>query len=306
MSSPRQPQLWDIVAEEWPTTPHEYEIETAEQLEKLLKELKITEGATVLEVAAGTGYVSAYLAGKGYKTTVTDFSEGMVKKAKEYYEKNGLEGNFTVLDMFKMSKETVGMHDVVFIMHVFDHYDGWEVLQVLEKMKGISQKYVIVLSQNPKCNPYLLFHRAAMGKGEWRWGLSVLRNSLKELAQLAGLEVIDERFFAANSLSKWMANYVSPETGELYADSIDLGLIPDDQKHFRVMVAKESKKEFSAEEKVALLETAFRLEQEALRKTYYFDTNALKSKIEQLRAEVKTKSDTIRDLESKLLTSANK
>jgi len=288
MSSPREPGIWDIVAEEWAKAPQDYEIESAQQLEKLLNELKVPDGAKILELAAGTGFPSSYLASKGYKTTVTDFSENMIKKAKEYYERAGLQGDFQVLDMFKISKETVGTYDVVFIQHVFDHYDGWEVIQVLEKMKEIA-RYVIVLSQNPKCMPYLLFHRAMVGRGEWRWGLSILRYGVKDLAELAGLEVIKETYFSATTLSKWMAQTVSPETGELYADSLAHNLIPEDQRHFRVLVGKAREKEITPVEENRILRSAFRSELDALRNTYYLDTTALKKLSTKLQEELKSK-----------------
>jgi tetratricopeptide (TPR) repeat protein len=284
--NPQQPKLWNETVQEYPTTPEPYMLEIGEEFDKLLKDFNIPLGASLLELAGGVGHLSGYLASKGYKTTLTDFSEEMIKKAKEYYERNELKGDFLLLDMFKLSKEAVGSHDVVFILRVFDHYDGWQVLQVLENMAKIATKLVVVLAQNPACIPYLLWHRAAFRRGEFKWGLSILRDSLKDLAELAGLEVIEERFFC-KTVCKIFTDYVNQEKDDL---SLQLGAYDttsEDQKHLKVLVARPRKGEIGLEERAFLLQKVLKVELEALRKNYYLDTSALKERIAKLEDETR-------------------
>lgn len=273
---------------------HEYEREISEQLERLFVELKLPNDAKILEIASGIGFLSPHLAKKGFRTTIICSSENMIKKAREYHEKVGSQGNLQVLDTFKISKETVGMHDVVFIMKILDHYDGGEVVQLLKMTKDLAN-YVIVLSQNPKCMPCWMYNRLAkeMDNSE----LTIMRESLSYLAKLAGLETINETFFSATSLSQWMADMVSPEIGELYADNRAQNLIAGDQQHFTGLVGKARTNEIELQEKIELYRNAFESEATALHKAYYTDIQALRKKISELENELVTKSNTIKQLE---------
>ena len=187
-------QLWDNVAETYSETANTAEIKLGEEIEQLLLGLEIEPSASLLEVGCGSGHLSGYLAGKGYQTTLIDFSKVALEKAKKHYEQNNLTGNFINADMFDLSADLVEPHDVVWNSGVLEHFDAWKVIDVLKRMGQVARKYVVILVPNAKSIPYLLFRRQAMEKGEWIWGRELLRDSMKHLAEAAGLEVIEEQY----------------------------------------------------------------------------------------------------------------
>ena len=280
---PQEPDFRDKDASAWSSTPFEYEVEVAQQLEKLLKKFEITEESKVLEIACGVGHGSAYLASKGFKTTLLDFNEAVIERAKEYYKRRHLDGDFIVLDMFNISEESVGLHDVVWISRVLDRFDGWQIAQALERMGNVAEKLVVVISQNPDYLPYLQFRKMAHEKGWWKWGLSILRKSMKDLAELAGLEVIEERFFSAEGLSQNWMSYINAVISGSFMESSKVR--HDNKKPLRVLIARPRKKQILPKENMRIYDRVLRTELEAMRNTYNLDTSALKENLPDLLQE---------------------
>jgi len=288
--------LWDKIAESYVTTSvEENEVELAKEIEKIFKDYDIPIGAKLLEAGCGSGHLSGYLASKGYKTTLLDFSKVALEKAKEYYDERKLNGDFLLSDIFNLSEKSVGFYDVVWNSGVLEHFDGLQIIETLQKMTTITKNLVVILVPNPKCAPYMLFRKKAMERGQWTWGLEILRTSLKDLAEFAGLDVVEERPMGGN-FCKSFIDYVNQEHQEQstikYSHDTD-----STQKYLVALIAKPTKKVLALQDKADLFKNIFRKELEALRKTYQFDTSAMATGLDQTKILQTQKSETILELQ---------
>ena len=297
-------QLWDSVAETYSETANTAEIKLGQEIEQLFLGLEIEPGASLLEVGCGSGHLSGYLAGKGFQTTLIDFSKVALEKAKKHYEQNNLVGNFIHADMFDLSTNMVEPHDVVWNSGVLEHFDAWKVIDVLNKMRQVAKKYVLILVPNAKSVPYLLFRRKAMENGEWIWGRELLRDSMKHLAEAAGLEVIEEQYIG-NHFSYDQFNYVNSEVGAKY-QSIDPKLFSDKQNYLIALIAKPKIDHISANSE-DIFKNVIKIESDVERNTYSFDYSASNSAIKLYLKQISELSSNINDLnnESSLLNNLN-
>ena len=122
-------ETYNKIAKEWGED-HEKDtwwIEGANAfLSSLLKE------ATILDVGCGVGQKTEYIKEKGFsRVEGIDFSEGMVKEAKEKYP----EINFEVVDVYDLDKYPKTF-DGIFCQAVLLHIPKNRVVEVLEKMKS--------------------------------------------------------------------------------------------------------------------------------------------------------------------------
>ena len=285
----QSPQLWDNVAETYSETANNVEIKLGQEIEQLLLGLGIEPDASLLEVGCGSGHLSGYLAGKGFQTTLIDFSKVALEKAKKHYEQNNLAGNFVNVDMFDLSEDLVEPHDVVWNSGVLEHFDAWNVIDALKRMGQVARKYVVILVPNAKSIPYLLFRQQAMEKGEWIWGRELLRDSMKHLAEAADLEVIEEQYVGKH-FSYDQFNYVNSGLGTKYQD-IDQQLLPKEQNYLIALIARPKNKDITSNyEKV--ISNVLRKESKIETDTYYFDFYSFNSH----REKKDTKIDELQNL----------
>lgn len=272
----QQPSLWDDVASQYSDEPDEGESEIASELESLLAKLGV-QGGSLLEAGCGSGHISSHLASSGYKTTLLDFSEVAIKKARQLYERKNLEGNFVHSDLFEISAHSVDSHDVVWNSGVLEHFDGWQVIEAMQKMASVAKKFVIILVPNPKSRPYMDFRRKALEAGVWQWGLEILREDLEDLALLSGLEIVEQRFVGQTHL-KYFDEFAAP------AKKADGGHkdVADDQKYLKIVVARPAQAESGQESRADLLLKVLKNDSAVLRQTYYHDATILMDRLRSL------------------------
>lgn len=268
----QQPSLWDGVAEQYSGEPDRGETEIASELESLLAGLGVKGGSTLLEAGCGSGHISSHLASRGYGTTLLDFSKVALKKARQLYKKNGLGGEFVHSDLFEISPQSVGTHDVVWNSGVLEHFDGWQIVGAMQKMASVAARFVIILVPNPKSLAYLDFRRKALEEGSWQWGLEILRENMEDLALLSGLEIVEQRFVGQTHLKYFEEFTDAKKTG---------GAVPEDQKYLKMVVARPVQSGLDAESKAALLLKILKNDSAVLRQTYYNDVTIL---MERLRS----------------------
>jgi len=101
---------------------------------KLLEYLK---SGKILDLGAGDGRNSIFLAGRGFEVTAIDTSTAAIEKLEKYARENSLKIKAVVGDIrnFDFQKQ-----DAILAILVFHHLSPKEVLKVVEKMKAATQK----------------------------------------------------------------------------------------------------------------------------------------------------------------------
>ncbi|MCI4433275.1 MAG: methyltransferase domain-containing protein, partial [Nitrosopumilus sp.] len=291
----QKPSLWDDIAKNYTDTPDEGEIEIAIDIEGVLHKNGIFANSSLLEAGCGSGHISAFLANKGYETTLLDFSEIALNKAKQVYEKNKLVGRFIKSDLFDISPESVGYHDVVWNSGVLEHFDGWQIIQSMQKMANVAKKFVIILVPNPKSSSYMGFRKKTLENGDWKWGLEILRDNLKDLATVSGLEIVEEHYLGTSHI-KYFEKFLT----ENAKDDKELANIPANQRYLKLIIARPVSQKLDLEKKLHLLLNILKVDSSALRQTYYSDVSILMEKLSFLKNDLTLEKQTVSTLKNDL------
>ena len=291
----QKPSLWDDIAKNYTDTPDEGEIEIAMDIEGVLHKNGIFANSSLLEAGCGSGHISAFLANKGYETTLLDFSEIALNKAKQVYEKNKLVGRFIKSDLFDISPESVGYHDVVWNSGVLEHFDGWQIIQSMQKMANVAKKFVIILVPNPKSSSYMGFRKKTLENGDWKWGLEILRDNLKDLATVSGLEIVEEHYLGTSHI-KYFEKFLT----ENAKDDKELANIPANQRYLKLIIARPVSQKLDLEKKLHLLLNILKVDSSALRQTYYSDVSILMEKLSFLKNDLTLEKQTVSTLKNDL------
>jgi len=90
---------------------------------KIFEEIAL--GKKILECGCGSAILSRYMAERGYNCTMLDYSENSLKKAKKTFDIKGLNGEFLVGDINKLSVKE-GSFDIVFSGGVLEFFNELE------------------------------------------------------------------------------------------------------------------------------------------------------------------------------------
>lgn len=91
----------------------------------------LTKGASILDAGCAGGYKVKYMTDKGFNVEGIDFSESMIKEAKDRFP----DLNFEVFDIYNLDKYPKTF-DAIFSQAVLLHIPKKRILEVLEKMKS--------------------------------------------------------------------------------------------------------------------------------------------------------------------------
>lgn len=91
----------------------------------------LPKGVKVLDLGCGSGYKTKYIKGKGFDVEGVDFSEGMIKIAKEKFP----DIDFEVFDLYDFDKFYKNF-DAIFCQAVLLHIPKKDVFDILEKIKS--------------------------------------------------------------------------------------------------------------------------------------------------------------------------
>jgi 2-polyprenyl-3-methyl-5-hydroxy-6-metoxy-1,4-benzoquinol methylase len=122
-------ETYNKIARDW-FNDHDTDDWWVEGIEKVISLL--SPGTEILDIGCGAGQKTRYLHKHGFKVTGADFSEEMIKIAREQLP--GAE--FRVLDLYEV--DTIGKQfDCVFAQAVFLHIPKKDVLEIFKKIKTI-------------------------------------------------------------------------------------------------------------------------------------------------------------------------
>jgi len=118
---------YNKIAKDW-VTDHKGDSWWIEGTDKFLSLLP--KGATVLDVGCAGGDKTKYVNDKGFKAEGIDFSENMIREAKQNYP----EINFEVFDVYNIDKYPKTF-DAIYTQAVLLHIPKKRIIEVLEKIK---------------------------------------------------------------------------------------------------------------------------------------------------------------------------
>jgi len=147
----------------------------------------VGSNAHIVDIPCGTGRFFEIFS-KAAKLTMIDYSESMLKVAKERHEipenVTMLQGDIASLPLSDNSA------DLCFCMRFFHHLDNDKItLKVLKELSRISRKYVAISFYNRNCLRY--YRKKLRGKKIRAYYFSF--SHIVELAKQAGLEVIEKQ-----------------------------------------------------------------------------------------------------------------
>ncbi|HVV15209.1 MAG TPA: class I SAM-dependent methyltransferase [Candidatus Paceibacterota bacterium] len=146
--------------------------------------------AKVLDIGCGAGHKSAYFAGKGFEVVGGDFSEEMIKIAREQVP--GAE--FKVLDLYELDTLTEKF-DCVFAQAVFLHIPKKDVLGIFRKVKEILREgglfYIAVKEAREGSPDEAVLTENGYGYEYQRFFSYFSAAEIHEYLSEAGFEVVD-------------------------------------------------------------------------------------------------------------------
>ena len=203
------PQLWDEV---WKDTTSKQEDVFAlareengirwPRIERIVsQEFGSFDNLKVIEIGAGAGTNAALMAKRGAKVTILDYSEGALKRARHFFERNALSAEFIEQDALSLSTDLHDKYDISMSFGLTEHFRGSERLKINKAHFDVLRKGGITFVSVPnKYNlPYRIFKFAAEHTGRWVIGeeYPYSRKELRNICQQIG---ITEYSFFGDSL----------------------------------------------------------------------------------------------------------
>jgi len=202
-----------------------------EEFAKVVEEL-LPPGSCILEAGCGAGWQSLALARlKKYKISLMDFSEEALKYAKKMFERENLEAEFILGDVFETGEPK---YDLVFNAGVLEHYTFDKQVAFLKGMASRSRKYLMILVPNRLCYWYWLWRVQKSGEGEWPFGKEVPLTDLSEVFKAAGLQFLGQRFMGESWTEEFVSNLIGLDK-KLRQQIVEIHrspLIPKSQKSY--------------------------------------------------------------------------
>ena len=178
--------------------------------EIVLKEFGAFKNLKVIEIGAGTGTNAALMAKRGAKVTILDYSENALKRAHEFFERNGLTAKYIKQDALKLSTEFRCEFDISMSFGLTEHFKGEERININKAHFDVLRNGGLALISVPnKYNlPYRIFKFVAERTGKWGVGeeFPYSRNELSNICQQIGIK---EYSFFGDSLI-WSFNFINP------------------------------------------------------------------------------------------------
>lgn len=197
--------------------------------------------------------------------------------------------------MFDISPEIVGFHSVVWNSGVLEHYSAWQAIEIFKKMATVAKKYVIVIVPNARSEIYLQYRQILMKKNKWLYGRELLRDSIRHIAEAAGLEVIDEIYIGKQFTQNFL-NEINFEHGKEQASINDIRSLPDDQNYLIALIARPKNPCINANYEI-ILENLIEIESSVEKRTYDFD---LASEKERLKNSDKCDDNRVKELKREI------
>ena len=124
----------------------------------------------VLDLGSGTGHLSAFLAYKGRKMTLLDFSQENLNFSFEVFNFLGLQGKFVQSDMKKRLPFDDNSFDTVFSVGVLEYFSDEEIDRIIKEAFRVSRKRVLIIVPNAFSIFYRIGRWYSKATRHWQWG----------------------------------------------------------------------------------------------------------------------------------------
>ena len=170
-------------------------------------ERNVKKGMRCLELGSGTGAMSAALA-KYVKADVTllDYSVDNLDFSREVFSALGIEGRFYLHDVLRKLPFDDDYFDVVWSSGLLEHFDEYEIVDILRESKRVTKHKVLSLVPNANSVPYRLGKYLQERNGTWKWGKEEPRFSMAPLFIRARLKVRFEETVAPHHAIRFLRN----------------------------------------------------------------------------------------------------
>ena len=179
----------------WKSNDHQPVVMHEELLQQIIKHYSLTGGSIinkkVLEVGAGMGGDSIFLAKKGAEVTVLDFSPDALELVKKNAEKNKVTLKLIEADALHIpfKEETF---DVIFHQGFLEHFKNPKDY-LLEQKRILKTGGYLIVDVPQKFTTYTIKKHLAMKKGKWfaGWETEYSPIGLEKIIKACGFKVID-------------------------------------------------------------------------------------------------------------------
>jgi hypothetical protein len=153
----------------------EYEKSTIswQRIEKaVLKQFTSFQNLKVVEIGAGRGTNAALMNIRGAKTTIVDYSDGALKRSREFFERNGLMGEHIKLDVISIPDGLIGRYDIAMSFGFAEHFSGPARIAAFKAHFDLIRKngLAIISVPNKFSLPYRIFKGIAEQLNHWPIG----------------------------------------------------------------------------------------------------------------------------------------
>lgn len=161
--------------------------------QKLLKNLEAVinvKGKKILEIGAGMGGDSLYLAKKGAKVTLLDFSQEALDKIKASSQKEKIKIQTILADAKKMPFPDEAF-DIVFHQGFLEHFRNPKVY-LLEQKRILKKNGLLLIDVPQKFTTYTIKKRLQIWQKKWfaGWETEYSISELEELVKECGFKVL--------------------------------------------------------------------------------------------------------------------
>ena len=169
---------------------------------------RVQDGATVVEVGAGTGNFLDLFAGHGRRLIAVDVTERMLREA---------EANFPEMDLLLADGKRLPFAsrsvDLVSCAQMLHHvHDPLPLLKEMRRVVSEDGGVLVVDQIAPESYEQIAFMNQLEALRDPSHATSRSRSSMRVLLQSAGLEIVDERVATSTqTMSNWMAPGEFPE-----------------------------------------------------------------------------------------------
>ncbi|MEO0115282.1 MAG: methyltransferase domain-containing protein [candidate division WOR-3 bacterium] len=194
------PQLWDEIWQGDSSVEEDRYILSKEEnsirwqrIEKIvLQKFGSFVGRKVIEIGAGIGTYAALMAKKGADVTIVDYSEVALKRAANFFSRNGLSAQFIKHDALTLPMNFFNKYDIAMSFGLAEHFKNQQRILINKIHFDLLRKGGIAFISVPnKWNvPYRLFKFVAEIMGRWKIGeeYPYSRVELKNICQKIGVK----------------------------------------------------------------------------------------------------------------------